>query len=159
MNESTSPRESFIDRGGWWVVSQSVLLLGVVAAGPLDQGTAPAWSFLTGVILFCLAGGIGIAGVVCLDRNRTAYPRPRYDSRLITRGIYAWLRHPLYTCLVMASLGWSALFYSRSTLVATLPLALFLVAKARREERWLLEQFPDYAGYRRRVAGFIPGIF
>jgi protein-S-isoprenylcysteine O-methyltransferase Ste14 len=43
--------------------------------------------------------------------------------------------------------------------VAALVLALFLDAKARREERWLRRQFPDYADYELKVRRFIPGVY
>jgi len=141
------------------VTGQSVLLLAVVASGPSDRAPVPAWSFWGGLALFALAGFIGIAGVAKLGRNRTPFPRPRADSQLITAGIYRWMRHPLYTCLVLASLGWAGLYHSRATLLLVVPLTLFLAAKARREERWLGEQFPDYAAYRRRVAAFVPGLW
>lgn len=151
--------ETTSDRGGNWVLGQSVLLLILVIAGPVDRAPAPPWSFWTGLALFTLAAWLGIAGVARLGRNRTPFPRPRTDSRLITTGIYAWLRHPLYTCLLLASLGWAGLFHSRAALILTLPLGLFLIAKARREERWLREQFPEYEQYRRRVAAFVPGLW
>lgn len=35
----------------------------------------------------------------------------------------------------------------------------FFHAKARREERWLREKFPEYAEYERRVRRFIPWIY
>jgi protein-S-isoprenylcysteine O-methyltransferase Ste14 len=38
-------------------------------------------------------------------------------------------------------------------------LTLFLDAKARYEERWLLRQFPEYAGYSERVRRFVPLIY
>jgi protein-S-isoprenylcysteine O-methyltransferase Ste14 len=43
------------------------------------------------------------------------------------------------------------LVFSVYALVLTGVLALFWVAKARREERYLLERFPGYADYRRRT--------
>jgi protein-S-isoprenylcysteine O-methyltransferase Ste14 len=38
---------------------------------------------------------------------------------------------------------------------------LFLLfdAKARREERWLVEKFPSYAGYQRRVRKLVPFLY
>jgi protein-S-isoprenylcysteine O-methyltransferase Ste14 len=38
-------------------------------------------------------------------------------------------------------------------------LGLWLDAKARREERWLVDAFPGYAAYRRRTHRFVPGIY
>jgi protein-S-isoprenylcysteine O-methyltransferase Ste14 len=36
---------------------------------------------------------------------------------------------------------------------------VLLRLKAGREERWLREQFPEYADYARRVARFVPGLW
>jgi protein-S-isoprenylcysteine O-methyltransferase Ste14 len=35
----------------------------------------------------------------------------------------------------------------------------FLDAKARREEEWLRERFPEYRGYEASVKRFVPGIY
>jgi protein-S-isoprenylcysteine O-methyltransferase Ste14 len=159
MGRTTPAPEDFGSRGGRWVLAQSALLLVVVIAGPVGRSTPTTWTFSTAAILFATAAAIGIAGVRQLGRNRTPYPVPRDDSQLITRGIYGLIRHPLYTCLILASLGWSGVFHSRTALMATLPLAVLLVAKSRYEERRLAARFPDYEEYRRRVAAFLPGIW
>lgn len=78
---------------------------------------------------------------------------------MIDSGIYARLRHPIYAGIIFASLGWSALTGSLGALVASLLLAVFLDAKARREEIWLLERYDAYADYRRRSKRFLPGIY
>lgn len=41
----------------------------------------------------------------------------------------------------------------------SLVLAVFFDAKARREETWLRQQFPEYANYQLRVRRFLPGIY
>jgi protein-S-isoprenylcysteine O-methyltransferase Ste14 len=69
------------------------------------------------------------------------------------------MRHPLYTAVFCASAGWSLVWRSWPALAVSLLLALFFDAKARHEECWLRQQFPDYAGYERRVRRFIPWIY
>ena len=86
-------------------------------------------------------------------------PRPRADGRLIDTGIYARLRHPIYAGMIFASFGWSVLTGSIGAFVAAFVLAVFLDAKARREEMWLLERYDAYAEYRRRSKRFLPGIY
>jgi protein-S-isoprenylcysteine O-methyltransferase Ste14 len=44
-------------------------------------------------------------------------------------------------------------------LVVALALGVFFDAKARHEEHWLRQQFPDYASYERRARRFIPWIY
>lgn len=158
MTELPKPG-SLLARGGAWVVVQSLLMTAVIVLGVMFHGD---WSRLpvivAGAVLFVVGGFFGIAGVAVLGRNRTPYPQPRKDSELVQRGIYARLRHPLYTSVMLASLGWALIWQSVAALGAALLLLPFFHAKARREERWLREMFPGYADYARRVPRFIPRI-
>ena len=74
-------------------------------------------------------------------------------------GIYALIRHPLYTAVFCAAVGWSLGWQSWPALVVSLALGCFFDAKARREEYWLRQKFPEYAGYERRVRRLIPWIY
>ena len=152
------PCKSFAARGGWWVVAQSILMLAVIALavgfpGDWTRGTIIG----TGFLLFALGGYFGIAGVLVLGRNRTPFPQPRTGSQLIQRGIYAHVRHPLYTSVMLASLGWALIWQSVAAFGASLVLILFFRAKVRHEEELLRETFPNYADYARRVPRYLPG--
>jgi protein-S-isoprenylcysteine O-methyltransferase Ste14 len=150
----------FFERGGWWVLGQSALMPLVLALGPLYPGEArPAWLRGLAGILFAVGAVFGIGGAWVLGRNRTIFPKPHADSRLIRHGVYQWVRHPLYTSLILLSLGWSAWWASLPALLAGAVLAVFLDFKARREEAWLRGHFPDYAEYTRRVRRFMPWIY
>lgn len=147
-------------RGAGWVAAQSVLMSCLVAAGPL----APAswhqpFGVLAGAVLFTVAGVLGIVGVWQLGANRTPFPRPRPGSRLIQTGVYGWVRHPLYVSVLLAGFGWAFLWQSLPALIVACLQVPFFAAKARHEEHWLREVFPDYAEYARRVKGFVPGLF
>ncbi|MGZ6299401.1 MAG: methyltransferase family protein, partial [Candidatus Limnocylindria bacterium] len=67
-----------------------------------------------------LGFGVGCAAMVIgawlvgrafadLGETLTPMPRPLPDGQLVTTGIYASLRHPIYAGLMIAGLGWSAL--------------------------------------------------
>lgn len=156
MPDSRKPN-NFLARGGGWVVVQSVLMTAVIVLGVMVHGN---WTRLpviaTGAVLFVAGGVVGIAGVAVLGRNRTPYPQPREGSELIQRGIYARVRHPLYTSVMLASLGWALIWQSVPAFAAALALIPFFHAKAWREEHWLREKFPGYADYAKRVPRFLP---
>lgn len=136
---------------------QSVLMAAVIVLGVMFHGdwTQPA-VIVVGAVLFVAGGCFGLAGVAVLGRNRTPYPQPREDSELVQRGVYSRVRHPLYTSVMLVSLGWALIWQSVAALGAALLLIPFFHAKARREERWLHEKFSGYADYARRVPRFIP---
>jgi protein-S-isoprenylcysteine O-methyltransferase Ste14 len=155
MNKSRA--SVFLERGGLWVLGQSVLMLGVIGLAVRYPGD---WTqfvlMIAGLLLFALGGIIGIAGVLALKTNRTPFPKPCENSKLVQGGIYARMRHPLYTSVILASVGWAGLWQSWPAGLAALALIPFFSAKARREERWLREKFPDYGDYERRVPRFLP---
>lgn len=149
---------TFRERGGGWALVQSVLMIAVCVAVFIDQGSfGGSWVTVVGWALFGLGSIAGVGGALSLRSNRTIFPRPKEDSRLITGGIYRWVRHPLYASLMALGSGWALLRGSWTALGITLVMIVFLRFKAAREETWLTERFPDYVDYARRVARFIPG--
>lgn len=88
--------------------------------------------------------------------NFSILPEPRANARLITTGPYAHVRHPLYFGLMLfavgCALGWNTLVHWTSAGV----LALVLVEKSRREERFLRERFAEYDDYAARTTRLIP---
>ena len=79
----------FLERGGGWVVAHNILSVGVVVAGPLRHGAwHNAWGVACGALLFVAGGALGIAGVRALGKNRTPYPEPRDEGKLVTGGVY-----------------------------------------------------------------------
>ena len=116
-----------------------------------------SWTNWFGAGLLVAGAVFGLAGLAALGRGTTPLPKPADGARLVQSGIYAWVRHPLYTSVMLASLGWALVWQSGPAFTAALMQIPFFHAKARREERWLRERFPDFAGYERRVPRFLPG--
>jgi protein-S-isoprenylcysteine O-methyltransferase Ste14 len=151
---------SFHQHGGIWVAAQMLALLAVLILGPFGPGHDPRIPNGTiGRILLVVSGVIVLMAFLNLGRNLSPHPKPGPGTTLVQHGIYAFMRHPMYTSLMLASLGWALVWQNFSTLVTTLILFLVLDAKARVEEHWLHLRFPAYADYARRVRRFIPWIY
>ena len=150
----------FVQRGGWWVVGQFLLLFAIAILGITGHATAKLHLIFLSGVGFLLASAIcGIFGALTLGRNLTPFPKPSASAQFVQHGIYALIRHPLYTAVFCAAVGWSLIWQSWLALAVSLVLAIFFDAKARHEELWLRQQFPDYAAYERRVRRFIPWIY
>ena len=150
----------FIERGGLWVLGQGALLCAVTVGGPLWRNQWQSLGLtLCGAVFLLVAAGCGLAGVLALGRNLTPFPRPPADARMVQGGIYSFIRHPLYTAVFCGSVGWALAWQSWPALLVALALTPLFDAKARREERWLRQQFPEYAAYERRVRRFVPWIY
>jgi len=81
-------------------------------------------------------------------------------SKLVTVGLYGYIRHPLYSSLLC--LAWAMFFKSPSWLEAALALlcTLFLTTTAYAEERENIIYFGDeYVEYMKRSKRFIPFVF
>ena len=147
----------FLERGGAWVAIQFVLMTAVIGLAVVVHGDGTGLAVIAmGVALFLVGGVFGIGGLIVLGRNRTPFPQPREGSKLVQRGIYGVVRHPLYTSVMLASLGWALIWQSGLALAVALAQIPFFAAKAAREERWLRGKFPDYAVYVTRVPRFLP---
>jgi protein-S-isoprenylcysteine O-methyltransferase Ste14 len=152
-------------RGEWFLLPQAGLFL-LLLLGPRhwpgepEWGTAAARAASWAGGLSVLAGTlVTLAGAVGLGRNLTPLPRPRQDTILVVTGVYRFVRHPIYCGISFMALGWGLWLQSWLTMGYGLLLLAFFDCKSRREERWLLERFPEYAAYSRRVRRLIPFVY
>lgn len=139
---------------------QGALLLAICGLGFYGEaawGRALGWGL--GGVCGVLGASVGIAGSWALGRNLTPFPKPSPEAQLVTHGVYRWIRHPLYTSVTLASIGWALAWHSWPSLVAAGLLIPFFTAKALREERWLREKFAGYADYSQRTWRFIPWVY
>ena len=158
-----SPHQSIFERGAWYVVVQGILI-GLILFGP--QGSLlirsePLASILQscGIAIGLLATLIMVIAVINLGKNLTPLPCPKDNAILIQNGLYQFVRHPIYFGVLLAALAWLLIFPGIYILIYAIGLFFLFDIKARREEVWLVERFPDYRDYQRRVKKLIPAIY
>ncbi len=133
-----------------------LLLLGFLPWGslwPRDVST-----LVIGLALVALGVGIALAAGGALGRSLTPSPIPKADGQLVTGGVYALVRHPIYSGLLVLGLGLVAIGASVLHLLAWVALLSILMTKARIEDLMLLGQYPGYRDYAARVGRLVPGI-
>ena len=141
-----------------YVIIQMVLLA-LLAAALVAGGKPllPTPVMLAAPAFLAAAAILVAAAVAAVGRHLRVQPAPGPAAPLVTHGVYRRFRHPMYTAVVLAVGG---LFLLRSTLLVGVVAAVivgFLHLKARYEEVLLAAHHPDYAAYRRRTWGIIPG--
>jgi len=141
------------------VVIQFALLaaLLIVPRGSLWPEGTIVWTIA--VILIASGGLLGAASGVRLGKNLTPNPIPREDGTLVEQGVYRWVRHPMYSAVLLLALGLTTLMASLVHLVIFLALVMLLWVKALAEERLLREKFEHYRDYQARVGMFFPRVF
>jgi protein-S-isoprenylcysteine O-methyltransferase Ste14 len=114
---------------------------------------------VAGIVLCSAGAGLAAAGVWALGSQRTPFPKPRPEAMLVQRGIYSRVRHPLYISVILLAFGWALTARNWPTLAAAGALGIFFDVKARREEKWLREKFPEYSAYEERTCRFLPRVY
>lgn len=112
---------------------------------------------VVGSILFMLGCAVILAAAAALGRALTPLPLPN-GMGLSARGIYRFVRHPMYTGVIIACIGVATW---RGLLVVWLVvggLILFFDVKARAEEVLLKRAYPGYSDYARRTGRFLPRV-
>jgi len=95
-----------------------------------------------------------------LGRNWSGRVVFKQDHELIQHGPYAYVRHPIYSGLLLMGLGTAVESGRLAGFVALAAAAVLFAIKARLEERLMTRHFPEaYPDYRRRVKALIPGLW
>jgi protein-S-isoprenylcysteine O-methyltransferase Ste14 len=113
---------------------------------------------LIGISGLLLSTLISLKGHTDLGKNFTTAPGWKGDHTLITKGIYAHVRHPLYLSLLIWGLSTPLLL--QNYIVGLFPLVCiiaFILVRVPMEERMLLEEFGDeYRSYQGRTGRLFP---
>lgn len=125
---------------------------GVWFRNPLSLPQIVSWVFLFASI------GVVIAGFLALVRfGRPSDGNFENTTRLVDRGIYRYIRHPMYASLLYLGIG---SFLKGMRMATAVLLAVDLIAcwiTARIEEGEMKKKFgPAYADYMKRTKRFVP---
>ena len=152
------------------VVQHTAILLFAVAVllappfrrGPLGWRVLPdgAWVEAAGDALQIAGIAFCIWARLHLGRNWSGMVDVKQDHALIRSGPYAFVRHPIYTGLLLAILGKAVEHNQAGGLVAFAILTVEWKRKSLIEERLMVDQFgARYHRYRAEVKGLIPGVW
>ena len=140
-------------RARWLVAAQFAALGAWLVLGP----RVSPWPAGVAVQL----GGVALgacAGLWMTWRQRRPFsvtPLPDAHPALVTDGPYRWVRHPMYTSLLMVVLP-GAFGGGRASVAVGVALVAVLLAKHRFEDRLLAARFPGHADWKRRTGGLFP---
>ena len=98
------------------------------------------------------------AGLIIYVAGTRRLVRAWAEDRLETGGVYAWMRHPIYSAFIMFLVP-GVVIVLRSVLGLTIPVFMYVLFRVliRREEQYLAERFgEEYLVWRRRTSAILP---
>ena len=116
----------------------------------------PDWLSACGAVIALAGAALSVAGQWALRRRGADVNPSQPVTVLVTDGVFAWTRNPVYLGLWIALIG-IALVFAFDWLLILVPPAWVLVNNAvvRHEERYLQQRFGKaYLAYRKRVARY-----
>ncbi len=124
------------------------------------SGAVEGLLLLLGALLYFPGLALIIWGRLVLGRmyfvSTTGGAQLFADHELITRGPYAWVRHPMYLGLTLVGFGGILLYRTWTWILVALNFPA-LIVRARREEQALTAEFgAAWQAYCRRVPGWLP---
>lgn len=139
------------------LVTAQFTLLAVVALLPRRAD----WPTPPGVRALGHAGAVAGATVAVvagtsLGDGLSALPLPNQRTVLRTDGLYRYVRHPVYSGLLLAATARILTRGNREGAAVLVALTALLHVKARFEEQHLLVRFPEYGRYAATTPRFVP---
>ena len=112
---------------------------------------------LAGLLITALGVAFAIWARAHLGANWSAAVSIRADHNLIRTGPYQRIRHPIYTGMILAAIGTALVIGEvRGLLAIAICFAAFYL-KARKEERWLADEFGDkFETHTKETGMFLP---
>jgi protein-S-isoprenylcysteine O-methyltransferase Ste14 len=139
-------------KAGLLVAVQLTIIGVLLLTGPWIARTWLALEITAGSLLLWAVASMGL-------RYLRTHPGVAPGAPLVTHGPYRWIRHPMYTAVL---LGMGTLVLERPTwerVILWLALLAALLAKLTFEESLLRARFPDYNAYCRRTKRLLPFLF
>ena len=141
----------------------AAILLSSAAVVPrvLTKRFLPTGRFFPVLGTVMLAAGLSFAVWARrhLGRNWSADVVVKEGHTLIRTGPYRYVRHPIYTGILLAFFGMVITFGEWRGLLAIVLAFVSFSVKSRAEEKRMLETFPEYGAYRRDTAALIPFVY
>ena len=103
---------------------------------------------------------LGLWAIIVMELGRfNITPDVHENSRMVTRGPYKYIRHPMYASVLLITLAWLLNYFTIFRFAIWIALFIDLLLKIRFEEKLLSDHYEQYQDYRRKTKRLIPRIF
>ena len=148
------------DQFRWWIlrIIEAVLVLQILGLSIFPIPNANIITQLIGLLLVIIGVSIGISARKTLGTNwaHAFEYQIKEKQTLVTTGVYKYVRHPIYSALLVAFLGGELVAGSYLTFAVPL-IVIGAYFQAKREEKILTKHFGEaYKKYMKHTKRFIP---
>ncbi len=116
----------------------------------------PVWINVLLWILIVCGFLIIFFGIINLNEDISVFSKHKKDRILIRKGIYRYVRHPIYAGILLAMLSYAIITVSVFKLLIFGITAYVFYLKSIREEKWLINKFVRFRNYKDRTGRFFP---
>ena len=145
--------------GRIWFAVQFVIFIAMIAAPIVQRSDVQVYVRLLGVLVSTGGLLVAVAGYRGLAGSHSPGTTPTAAAHLVSSGIYAHLRHPIYAGWLLGAFGLPLIFGSVLGLGVAMVLLVSYDLRTREEEKHLLQRYPEYRAYMARVRRFVPGLY
>src|SRR5690606_21614948 len=107
-----------------------------------------------------IPAGIGIVIIIIsmlqLNKNLSPFPTPKKNSELVVTGLFGYVRHPIYSGILITTFFLAIYLNSGYKLMITVLLTILFYYKSEYEEKQLEKIFPGYESYKASTGRFYP---
>jgi protein-S-isoprenylcysteine O-methyltransferase Ste14 len=133
-----------------WYSSLAAMVLVSALDHRFGWSWVPALISLAGDALVII--GLGVTSLVVVQNSFAASTvQVEADQKLVSTGLYAKVRHPMYTGNVITIVGFPLALGSYWGLVPVIPGLLMLILRIRDEEKLLIDQLDGYREYAQKA--------
>jgi len=153
--DSGSGSSSESGLGVGWVIVQGIIfvffVIAMIAGDRVARFTGMVYVQSAGLLLALAGSAISIWSVVQHGRNLSPFPKPVEGAVVLEGGPYRFVRHPMYSGIIVFVLGSSIAYMVPAAMLAAPAFLVFFMAKTSHEEALLIEELPEYRKYRTAV--------
>jgi protein-S-isoprenylcysteine O-methyltransferase Ste14 len=106
------------------------------------RNTLPTWLRILGLLFF-------IAGILLFVLGDTAMRGLAQSGKLVTKGVFSKIRHPVYLGFILWVIGFPVFMQSMLTLASSVIWIIFFLYWKHQEELELERKYPEYRDYKR----------
>ncbi|MFK7994333.1 MAG: isoprenylcysteine carboxylmethyltransferase family protein [Granulosicoccus sp.] len=143
-----------------WLLVVGQMILIVLLAFPVSALYQGTLADLFGVSLVICSLVLVVWAFLSMHSGTfTVMPEPTSAASLTQAGPYQYVRHPMYSAVLVGGVGASI---SHADIVSWLQLSLLsglLIVKLLREERYLSQRYGEYSDYKKRTRALVPWVY